>query len=91
MTVTCGFLESEEFCPLEKEIREKTELQFFPRSMNAWLKILQFDLYLDYYINLFPDTFIGVGLQLRLCENLKEFELCRSNGLQSEICLVCLP
>lgn len=26
MTVTCGFLESEEFCPLEKEIREKTEL-----------------------------------------------------------------
>lgn len=31
MKVVCGFSESEEFCPLEKQIRQKAELLFNER------------------------------------------------------------
>lgn len=40
MKVTCGFSESEEFCPFDREteIRRKNRALVFPHSMNAWLK-----------------------------------------------------
>ena len=62
MKVTCGFPESEKFCPFEREIRGKKRAFVFPHSMNVWLKILQFDLYLIILISV-PRSFIGVGLQ----------------------------
>ena len=65
MKVTCGFPESEKFCPFEREIRGEKKALVFPHSMNVWLKILQFDLYLDCYSDFCSQMFLrscGAGL-----------------------------
>ena len=71
MKVTCGFPESEKFCPFEREIRGKKRAFVFPHSMNVWLKILQFYLYLDYYSDFcsqkFHRSWTSTVLSLLLC------------------------
>lgn len=82
MKVTCGFSESEEFCPFEREIRGKIRVLVFPHSVNAWLKSYSL-IYVWITLISVPRHFYRswtfTVLTLALCENLRGFGLCERN------------